>query len=714
MLHTRRGRGREHGQMLVLFALSLVVILAFAAIVVDLGLLRNNRQRLVDTLDAGALAGGTLLPVDGSKPSDVSKLQSLINTTIAANYPGLPTSTTPIGSRCVPGSDGNINTCAYTITYLCLVGADKNGPLITRDIPAVCDPRSSFGMTKNYPLTPADITALASHFTGAGLTRTSSCDPAKGDLCNAIQITGSATTPFSLGGVVGVNQGSTGTVVSVACNGPCGQSPVVPVDLVVILDRTWSMNNNNNSRGAKIQALQAAAKAILGVYDPAKQRVALGLTGPGEVDSTGKPVISSCGSGYGSAYGVADDNNFTPRTNLTSSVTSTATTIKVGPAYSLPFPTSGNFSITVESSSGNPAEQMLVTSGQGTNTWTVQRGYNASTNRTHSNGAQVSLTDGWTPSSSSVGVWVPVGLSGTDTNPVLALPSPNGTAGTYSIGGVVQAGADIVKSINCIQAYSQGTNLATPIAMAQWYLDHYGRKGVTQGIILETDGHPQCGFECSDQWHTNVITTCKAALDAATAAKADTTNTASDPTVPQGIQIFTVGYGVDSSAKCPIKTSNMNANNSTYNVYEDAAWSGRAATELLGAMATDASHYFENPASADLAKVFTQAAQVLAHKTAHLLQPYPAPVVEGLSPSSGLGGASVSVSGKYFTGATSVTFGGAAIACTGPSHPNCTVNSDIQITVTAPSGTSGSKVDIIVTTPGGTSTITPADQFTYN
>ena len=66
MLHSRRGHDREHGQVLVMAALAFVVILAFAAIVVDLGMLRNNRQTLVNTLDAAALAGGTLMPLDGS------------------------------------------------------------------------------------------------------------------------------------------------------------------------------------------------------------------------------------------------------------------------------------------------------------------------------------------------------------------------------------------------------------------------------------------------------------------------------------------------------------------------------------------------------------------------------------------------------------------------------------------------------------------------
>ena len=71
---------------------------------------------------------------------------------------------------------------------------------------------------------------------------------------------------------------------------------------------------------------------------------------------------------------------------------------------------------------------------------------------------------------------------------------------------------------------SDGTNLTTPIQMAQKYLDTYGRKGVTQGIILETDGHPQVGFNGGDQFNTNDAYTCKSAIAAATRAKADKTN----------------------------------------------------------------------------------------------------------------------------------------------------------------------------------------------
>jgi hypothetical protein len=243
--------------------------------------------------------------------------------------------------------------------------------------------------------------------------------------------------------------------------------------------------------------------------------------------------------------------------------------------------------------------------------------------------------------------------------------------------------------------------------MAQQYLDAFGRKGVTQGIILETDGHPQVGFNGGNQWQTNQAYTCKSAIAAATAAKADKTNS------PLGIQIFTVGYGVDNTSKCPIFTNNKNADDGTYNMYEgtDATgfnWSGVAATTLLSRMATDAQHYFNNPPSSQLAAVFTQAAQLLSHSGLHLIQPYPAPVVLSLAPSSGpaAGNTSVTVTGEYFTGATKVQIGGTSVGFT--------VVSDTTITFKTPPGAKGKTFDVIVTTGGGSSPPNPGDQYTYN
>ena len=907
---SRRHGKREHGQILVLFELVMIMILGFAAMVVDLGVLRNNRQILVNTLDAAALAGGSVLPVDGATAA--GNANTLINNNIQVNYPGLPASSTAKGSRCVVGADPNISACGYQISYRCLIGADAvtGAPLISRDVPGVCDPHNALHHTP----------PVASDFTGAGSHLVSACDPTAGDKCNVVVITGSSTTQYALAPVLGVSSGSTGTVVSAACKGACGAATVVPVDLVIILDRTGSMADGGNDSGPKIQALQAAAKTVLSVYDPAKQRVGLALTGPGKVDASGNPGSGSCPSG-GSALGVGDDNNFSPQTYITTTgttnlfqgtflsttltadiTTTTSATVKVTSAAGFPtsgnytiqigsekmqvtagqgtltwtvtrgynsttkathalndivgwgvnstskppdtsstddttimvnsaagFPTSGNFTILVDS------EQMQVTAGQGTTIWTVTRGYNStakalhggnepvsliysttatpltvsssvgfpatpftvqidsehmlvtnilgttwtvtrgadsttkathtggvtvtrvvgtgdtsiqvtaphgpafpssvpftiavgpynSGNRyehmvvtavsgssapytwtvtraqdgtpaaTHSAGANPDNVDGvapWVPSDATVGVWIPVGLSGTDTNTVRALPDPTGADGTYSIGGAFQTGTPIVKSINCIQAFSNGTNLTTPIQMAQWYLDNYGRQGVTQGIILETDGHPQVGFESGDQTTTNSAYTCQAALAAATAAKADTTNS------PDGIQFFTIGYGVDSSSRCPTYTTNSSDSNGDHNKYEAPTWSNQPATALLAAMATDSAHYFENPPTSQLAGVFAQAATMLAKGGAHLINLYPQPVVTGVS--------SGSVSGEYFTGAFRVTFGGASAAIGSVS--------DTSISITLPGGlTHGQTYPVVVTTPGGSSVITAASMYTY-
>ena len=409
----------------------------------------------------------------------------------------------------------------------------------------------------------------------------------------------------------------------------------------------------------KITALQNAAKAVLSVYDPSKQRVALALTGPGKVTATGAPVV--CRE---AATARNDDANFSPETTLNAAVTKTATTIKVAAPHSVPFP-AVPFGIAID------MEWMRVTAVSGTSapfTWTVTRAVAengiATTAATHSSGTNVDGTDPWKVNGTNVGMWVPVGLSGTDTDS--PAPYPNGTNGTYSVGGSPSTSSWIVKAINCISASSMGTNLSTAIKMAQWYLDVYGRPNTIQGIILETDGQPQVG-PGSNQPGTNPAFTCQAAYDAAAAAKADKTHS------PDGIQFFTVGYGVTSSSLCPTRTTNLSASNTTYNVFESTTWSGKPATLLLKAMATDANHYFDNPPSSQLASVFTQAATSLVHGGAHLIQLYPAPIVTGVG-----SGTTVAISGKYFTGAISVRFGSALVSFT--------VNGDTSITAYVPSG----------------------------
>ncbi|MDQ2832575.1 MAG: DUF6067 family protein [Acidobacteriota bacterium] len=83
-----------------------------------------------------------------------------------------------------------------------------------------------------------------------------------------------------------------------------------------------------------------------------------------------------------------------------------------------------------------------------------------------------------------------------------------------------------------------------------------------------------------------------------------------------------------------------------------------------------------------------------------------APVVSGLSPSSGVntGGASVIITGANFGSASAVQFGGVAAA-------SFTVNSTTQITAVTPAGNGG--VDVQVFGPGGGSAPNSSDIYTY-
>jgi hypothetical protein len=809
MLHSRRRGDRQRGQIIVLFELVLIVILGLAALVIDGGVLRNNRQILVNTLDSAALAGGTLLPVDGSITpvgSQATAAKALIAKTIQADYPGL-----------TYGTD-------YTIFYKCLIGADATGPLISRDVPSTCDPRISLHIGVNSPLTPSDISALATHFTGAGATRVSDCDPTVGDKCNVVQIKGSAITQYKLGPVIGVNNGSTGQVVSAACAGPCGQGTIItPVDLVVIIDRTASMSD------ADVTATKNAANAILGVYDPSKQRVALGLLGPSSAlancAGTGGPAVNvnamltaltppaipTANSGS-NEQSIANANGATGATTL---VISKPTSTTIGDFLIAGITVDGGSSTTVTEPAGwkpilktdnstnvgirsyykvavagepasytwtispsarasggilrytgvNPIDPINISSGNtsttkgtavtalsvttdsnqtalvdffGTDTSTTFTAPTGTTERfdvknTNAGGpstqaatstlatakaagndvATAAASAQWaaqlialnplgvdtygTSTSTDLSKWIPVGLTGTDTD------TPNVAYNEAYVGGTpatLNASAHIVSAISCFDSPGgTGTNLSTPITMATYLLKNYGRPNTVWGILLETDGQPDNASNLSPASDY----TCYAASNAAALAKG-TSNSAGP------IQIFTVGFGIASAPNCPDATGTLDAANKT--------WHGKTVSSLLASMATqpsvdggcpgtsngDNDHYFCEPKTSDLTGIFQVIARALQTTKSHLVQLYPAPVVWSVSTSY----PSVTISGEYFTGLSKVTFGGVSATIT----PGFT---DGSITATAPCTTchGGTPIDVVVTTAGGTSSITSLDKYTY-
>ena len=260
-LKPRRERKREGGQILVLFVLAIVALMGFTALVIDVGVLRNANQNLWNALDAGTLAGARELPADSSNASTIA-LQYAND-----NFPGgLPPGVT-VGFRCVVGSVGGV-------------------PRAT-DIPAVCDPGANGLATAKCNATICSMV----------------CVPAEGDICNTIVLEGTASVNYNFGRAVGVASGTTKDVLSAACKGPCGVKPSEPVDLMLVVDRTSSMN------GIDTINARNAADSVRKQYNPLEQWLGFGMLGPSQ---SGGGCITQPDASIGTANLPADLQRWVP------------------------------------------------------------------------------------------------------------------------------------------------------------------------------------------------------------------------------------------------------------------------------------------------------------------------------------------------------------------------------------------------------------------
>lgn len=252
----RRGQG---GQALVLFAVFITVIFGTAALVLDQGLLRKASYDLTNALDAGALAG---VPMVLDEPA---LAEQTAREYVQLNYPDV-----------LPDSD-------ISVGFRCLIGAEA-GVARTSDVPAVCDPGP--GAT----------------WTVSGKIAYATCTPSPDHVCNTIVVSGPATVDYNFAPVLGIEQGSTGARTAAACKGSCGEPPEVPVDLVVIIDRTGSMNGVDTSNARN------AADSLRKSLDPQLQWLGLSVLGPSKLGSFCK---TQADSSIGSA-GAADLRRWVP------------------------------------------------------------------------------------------------------------------------------------------------------------------------------------------------------------------------------------------------------------------------------------------------------------------------------------------------------------------------------------------------------------------
>jgi hypothetical protein len=222
----------ERGAIAVLAALTIVILFAAVAFVIDISRLYHERQVLQNAVDFGSLAGAQDLPVQGAAQANISSANALKVAT--ANAP-------------------QVTASNLTITYQCVVG-DRNGDGIAdpEDIPFVCGPTGTW----------------TSGWTPHGSRMVHDCDPFAGDKCNTIRLSTSNTIPYYFAPVIGINTGSTGAVNAASCKGACGAASS-PIDVVMVLDRTGSMSP------ADIANVKNAAISVLGFYDSSQQWVGI-------------------------------------------------------------------------------------------------------------------------------------------------------------------------------------------------------------------------------------------------------------------------------------------------------------------------------------------------------------------------------------------------------------------------------------------------------
>ncbi len=318
----RPRRRDERGAVAVLFAALVVVLFIVAALGVDIAQQVNRKHLLINQLDATSTAAAAELGAqDGSIASAIAAATSFF----ASNGEGT-LDPSKIDFWCVVARKLNGDNTPFSPAKV----ADFQIPTATQTS-GVCNPDpvsadtkwfmadyqnrprpydgSTFKMTCNNTLcaVPCALNASPSNGWNPGNSIVNNL-PIK---CNTIRVGAEQGVPFSFAPVIGVDEGSTGSQISVACAGSCGAVAPNPMDVVVVADRTRSMlvpfGCSKGSPGCTDyrSSLVSGIKGLLQVMTPEQQYVAFGALGPSmkaRSSSESKPCTSNSSTGQGLIY----------------------------------------------------------------------------------------------------------------------------------------------------------------------------------------------------------------------------------------------------------------------------------------------------------------------------------------------------------------------------------------------------------------------------
>lgn len=226
----------ERGAYAVLASMTLVLVIALAAISVDIARQVESRQGLHDAMDAVAHAGAYAFG-EGDATYAVQ------------------------ASRAAAAANGHSG--ALDITLWCVVGATEDGKVNTTHIPATCDP--GFGAPYDSTKYPGLVCDEVRCFIPCLSEK-----PGFSGKCNTVRTEAERDVDYKFAPAIGHDQGSTGTVVSVACRGACGGGEPNPLNVVIMADRTASMEAKDR------ELMKTAILDSLKTMDPSMHHVAFG------------------------------------------------------------------------------------------------------------------------------------------------------------------------------------------------------------------------------------------------------------------------------------------------------------------------------------------------------------------------------------------------------------------------------------------------------
>ena len=199
-------------------------------------------------------------------------------------------------------------------------------------------------------------------------------------------------------------------------------------------------------------------------------------------------------------------------------------------------------------------------------------------------------------------------------------------------------------------------------------------------------------------------------VDGTNATATSTANVADAALTSSGTTITATQGHAFSGAVASFTDSNSTSTASDFSVTinwgDSTSSTGSVAASLGGGFTVSGSHTYAETGSFTIMVAIADdgGSQTTPTTTAKVY----AATVTGVNPSIGgaRGGTSVTITGTNFSGVTAVKFGATVVS-------SFTVNSDTQITATSTAGTANTVVDVTVTAPGGTSATSAADRFTY-